>query len=253
MMPGSVIVDRRVPSRRLCQALLWSLIVALVLGNCGRGFCADHPFSNFDLIEGTGNEAPGWRGVSEKHLDPTRAAETFVWAHPSGAPSELRLINRKRNLIHWDKTLNLASGWYYLSGEVRTEGLLPGRDHAFIAVQLPNNSFSLTSTNATSESDWKKGGLYLKVGGSGREIVVSCRLEGQGTASFRSLTIVTASNPPAGGVTRVDLDDYPVVREGQDPHPYPQPKGRPWTLILTIILLMAATILGWIGLDPRRK
>jgi len=250
-------VERGIRSRRVRQALLSSLLVALVLGRCGQVFSADHPSSNgasnSDLIEGTGDTPPEWRGVSERHLDPARAAETFIWAHPSGSPSELRLFNRKRNLIHWDRTVNLAPGWYYLSGEVRTEGLVAGRDLAFIAVQLPKNAFALSSTNATSEADWKKGGLYLKVGASGREIVVTCKLEGRGTASFRSLSIVTASNPPPADVTRIDLDDYPVEREGQNPHPYAAPSGRTWTLILTIILLMGATIGGWIGLDPRPK
>jgi len=243
-------LDERARSHLVRWALLL-LLMALVLGHFGHAVGADPPPLIGDLIEGNGDAPTGWRGVSERHLDPALAATTFVWAHPSSAPSELRLINRKRNLIHWDRTLNLRPGWYNLSGEVRTEGLIAGRDLAFIALQLPRNAFSLSSTNAASESDWKKGALYLKVGGSGREVLITCKLEGQGTASFRSLSLVPASSPPPPAVAQVDLDNYPVEREG--PHPYAAPSGRPWTLIVTIILLISLTLYGWIGLDPRRK
>src|SRR5579872_3506831 len=246
-----IMAEARIRSRRVGRAtLLFSILVALLIGHRSQAFGAEVGSSKGDLIEGTGDSPPGWRGVSEQHLDPAVAAETFVWAHPSGAPSELRLINRKRNLIHWDRTLNLAPGWYYLSGEVRTEGLLVGRDVAFIAVQLPKNAFSLSSTETGLQSDWKKGGLYLKVGKGGRAVVISCKLEGRGTASFRLLSIAAVASPPATAQNRIDLDAYPEEREG--PHPYDAPRGRPWTLMFTIMVLIMATIWGWIGLDPRR-
>jgi hypothetical protein len=253
MMDGRIRSYGQIRSHRIRWGLLPSLLViAVILGHCGQVFSADAPRLIGDLIQGAGAAPAGWRQVSQRHLDPAIAAETFVWAHPSGSPSELRLINRKRNLIQWERTLNLAEGWYYLSGEMRTEGLHPGLDLAFIAVQIPKNAFGLSWANEAAESDWKKGSLYLKVGKPGRKIDFTCKLEGHGAASFRSLS-VTASSPPPAGVNRIDLDDYPVERAGQSSHPYAPPTGQPWSLIFTIILLMTVTICGWIGLDPRWK
>ena len=248
----AMMVDGGVRSHLSRLALLLSLLVTLVLGNCGSVFSADQAPSNGDLIEGSGDAPTDWRRISQRHLDPSVAAETFTWAHPSGSPSELRLFSRKRNLIHWDRTLNLAPGWYYLNGELRTAGL-GDRDVALMAVQLPKNDFSVTSASGASPSDWSKGALYLKVGRGGRRIIISCKLEGRGTASFRSINLVEASSPPPASVIQINLDEYPEEHPLQEPHPYGAPSGQPWTLIATIIVMMVAVVGGWIGLDPRWK
>jgi hypothetical protein len=208
---------------------------------------------NGDLIDGAGTEASDWRGVSQRYLKPDQVADTFQRTHQPGGSSELRLTTARRGLIRWERTVRLAPGLYHLTGEIQEKDLTPNVDTATIGVELDENTFGMSETSQTQPSEWKTGGLYLKIGKSDRRIDITCKLVGRGSVGCRRILLVKADQPPPADTNIIDVDQYPEKENRRiKPRPYNPPSGQIWTLFVTIIALLAIATSGWMVLGPRR-
>lgn len=214
-------------------------------------FASARVASDDDLIDGGGTMPADWQRVSQRYLKPDQVEGTFKWIHSPDGSSELRLQNSRRGIIRWVRSVKLDPGLYYLSGEIKEEGLTPNVDSAIIGLELKGNTFGVPQSSEPQASDWETGGLYFKVGKGGRNVDITCQLEGLGTVSCRHITLVKAGKPPAADVNVIDLDQYPEQHRGDKPRPYDAPSGQMWTLFLTMASLIAIAISGWIALDPR--
>ena len=238
-------------TQRLCLAVL--LLFLFVFGHGIEVFAGENIPSDGDLIDGAGTDPSDWRHVSRIYLKPEQAEHVFQWLHLQGHPSELQLSIPKRNVLRWERTVRLAPGLYHLTGEIRTQGLRPNLDLGNIGLDLSRNMFGLSWLEQDQSSEWRKGDLYFKVGEGGRNVDISCKLEGRGTVSCRRLILAKLATTAPNGISVIDLDQYPEVQHAQKPRPYDKPGGQIWTLFLTILVLLAIAVSGWIALGPSHQ
>ena len=238
-------------TQRLSLAVL--LLFLFAFGHSIEVFAGEKVPPDGDLIDGAGTDPGDWLHVSQVYLKPEQAEHIFQWVHIQGHPSELQLSNPKRNVLRWERTVRLAPGLYHLTGEIRTEGLRPNLDLGNIGLELSRNMFGLSWLEQDQSSEWRKGELYFKVGDGDRDVDITCKLEGRGTVSCRRLILAKVATPVPNGINVIDLDKYPEEQHAQKPRPYDKPGGQIWTLFLTIVVLLAITVSGWIALGPRHE
>jgi hypothetical protein len=239
-------VHRIVNRSALAAALL---LIVLALCPARPASSDENLVHNGDLSAGSGDLPDDWRPTSLRK----RTVSVFSWQRASADPGELRLTSSEPNVADWSQTLALSPGWYYLSGEMRMPGIAVSYSGATIGIQVTAHTFSVSWLGAGTTADWRKGGLYFKVGGSGRNVQVICRLEGTGAALFRLIRLARVPDAPAIAA-RVDLDsvqDQPeIVSSSVKPRPFAPPRGRGWTIVATILLLSGIAIWGWTALGP---
>ncbi len=219
------------------------LLVALLLCT-GAGTADENLLHNGDLREGTLDRPAYWRAESLRH-----DSKTFLWSHPPVSPSELQITGAKADMARWSQTVNLAPGWYRLSGELRTENVNPEQGNTMIGVDASGKTWGLP-IKVTSSSDWNSGALYFKIGTLG-ELQIVCVLDASpGTVHFRRILLTKASAPPREA-DQLDLEAIFAEREQRErraiPRPFARPSGSPWTMLSTILVLAAITLLGWLG------
>jgi hypothetical protein len=219
-----------------------SILMLLLLLCTGAGTAEENLLHNGDLREGTLNDPADWRAESLRH-DP----KTFSWSQPPGAPGELQITSGKDVMARWSQTVNLAPGWYRLSGELRTENIDQG--NAQIGVFAGGAIWSLP-IKMTRSPDWNSGILYFKIG-IPREVPIVCLLVApRGTAHFRRLLLTTTSAPPREA-DQVDLETklarFEQFTRRTVPQGFKPPTGSRWTVPATILMLVAITLLGWFG------
>ena len=239
-----------VASLRLTLARGSLLLLALLL-SVPSALADRNILLNGELIEGTGNRPDHWRTESLAH-----DARTFSWVRKPGGPSELRITNARSDFAQWVQTVRLDPGWYFLSGEMRIEGVDPQTGSGMIGVYVNGRGFGL-SQNTRMSSDWIAGGLYFKVGDPGYSVEIVCQLQGSsGTVLFRHIRLTTASEPPRSAM-QVDLDSVlkaRVLREKRSiPKPFEKPTGSLWTYPATMLVFAAIALSGWLILGSTKS
>jgi hypothetical protein len=188
-------------------AALAIAFLAMLCAGCHGGRSTGAPGNvvpNGDLTSGTGDLPDNWRSDS---IPPGTA--TFRWNHAQGGPGELEIDNIKPADTRWTQKIHLAPGWYHFTASVRAEGIPPGNMGATLGV-MPEG-FGVPVTGVTGTTDWKPVGFYLKVGGSGADIALVCRLgglssENTGKAFCRDIKGMSMNEePPAGATPRWEL------------------------------------------------
>ena len=117
------------------------------------GAAAKQLLINGDLSKGSENQPDEWR-VDAWVNDPTAVA--FAWNHPpNGGPGEVEVTAIKENDARWLQSLSLTGGWYYLSGEIRTENV--GNDKIGANISIMDDSIMTTEIKGTT--DWTHVGL----------------------------------------------------------------------------------------------
>jgi len=210
----------------------------------GAGTADKNLLHNGDLREGTLDSPARWRAESLRH-----DSKTFSWSRAPGAPGELQIISGRDVMARWSQTVNLAPGWYRLSGQLRTENIDPERGNAQIGVYAGGVIWSLP-IKVTRSPDWNSGVLYFKIG-TPRELPIVCVLvASRGTAHFRSILLTTTSAPPREA-DQVDLEAklarFEQFTRRTIPQHFQQPTGSRWTVPATILMLLAITLSGWFG------
>jgi len=217
-------------------------IIAVITMLCAGTVIADPKPSpnlllNGSFAVGAGNAPDNWR--TEAWIS-TPSATTYKWIPPAGGnPAEVEVQNLQANDSRWAQTVTLQPGWYYLSVEARAEGV--GADRTGVSISLLEDG--VTSPDLHGTADWRRIGFYLKVGGNGADIEVALRVGGfsslnTGTGYFRNATIAAVDAPPPNASPTYDLAE---IRKAA----LPTPIGRPWSLVLTFILLSGVALLGW--------
>jgi hypothetical protein len=168
----------------------------------------------------------------------------------------LRITNARPDFAQWVQTVRLDPGWYFLSGEMRIEGVDPQTGGGMIGVHVNGRGFGL-SQNTGMSSDWIAGGLYFKVGDPGYSVEIVCQLQGSsGTVLFRHIRLTTASEPPRSAM-QVDLDSVfkaRVLREKRSiPKPFEKPTGSLWTYPATMLVFAAIALSGWLILRSTKS
>ena len=237
-------------NRRLFAISLTIVSLGLWLAVCA--FAGDNLVRNGDLTEGSGDIPSDWRTTSQSDL---RTGSSFLWQHQPGSPGELRLINRKPNITDWSQTVELSSGWYFLTGEIKAAG---SRDElATIGIHVLGHEFgSAPLETAAGHGQWSPTKLYIRIGAERRNVQIICQLEGRGDASFRHIKLVAApGGTPPPGAPQADLGSIrqkPLEAfRGADPTAFSPPQGRPWSIVALLLALMGITLWGWIALAPR--
>jgi hypothetical protein len=239
MAAGSAL---RLPSRLSAIALMIALAAGLAASRdlwAAQSGPAQNLVVNADFSKGAGAAPDHWQTES---WDQKPDVSSYAWIHQPGEPAQLEVINAKPNDARWMQAINLDPGWYYLSVQVRTEGVGDKQTGASLSIMEDG----AMSHDVRGTTPWREIGFYLKVGNRGGDIQVACRLGGYaslntGHAFFRDVKVVSVK-APAPGEPSFDLDT--VRKESAEP-----PVGKPWTLAATFILLAAISYFGWTMFD----
>lgn len=192
--------------------------------------------ANGDFAHGSGKSPDNWRtgGWNE-----SPSVTTYDWLHSTGSEPELIVNNLQPNDARWLQTLSLGPGWYYVGAEVRAEDVPLNAAGAYVSL----DEDAINSSDLHGPADWRRLGLYLKVGAHGADVDVALRLGGFGSlnagrAFFRDARVVKLDAPPTGAAPVFDLS---AVRRSL----VAPPVGRPWTLAAAFVMLAIATVAGW--------
>jgi hypothetical protein len=220
---------------RLSLALL--LVVIILWLPAPPVFAVENLLHNGDFKIGSGDTVDGWQNDAWIQ---SPGATDYHWIKPAdGQPGEVELFTHKDNDARWKQPITLTPGWYEFSVEARTEKVLP----FFTGVSMSTLDNGVGSADLKGDNDWKRLNFYLKIGPRGADVDVCLRLGGymnltRGHAFFRDARLVHLDAPPAGADHVYDLD---AVRKAQ----FSGPIGSPWSLALTLVLLVSMAALGW--------
>lgn len=221
--------------RALLASAALSLLAILTIA---PGACAAQELlHNADLSKGSENQPDDWR--TEAWINEPSAV-TFNWTHPpNGGPGELEVNALQPNDARWMQSLTLKPGWYYMSAEIRTENVGAQNSGATISVMEDG----IMSPEVKGTTNWTRVGLYLRVGEKGADVEVAARVGGfgslnSGRAFYRNTSAVPVDAPAAGAQAVYDLEK---IRQAAEPVPI----GKPYSLVLTYLLLLAIAYAGW--------
>jgi hypothetical protein len=186
-------------TRAIALIVLASLVFVSSIVNA-----TENLISNGDLSSGTGDQPTGWQpdgwGSGPQNT-------TYSWHHRPGAPGEVEVVSSLLNDARWTQTIHLASGWYHFTASIRSEGV--GAEHTGANLSLLDDGIISPQLHGTT--DWQTVGFYLKVGPSGADVTLACRLGGYaslnvGKVFCRGLKGVRVEEPPGEATPQYDLD-----------------------------------------------
>lgn len=212
-----------------------SAACAMVLGVLGiitpaQLNAAQDSVINGNFSAGSGNAPDGWRTESWVH-EPTTS---YAWVGPrNGEAGEVEVSNLEPNDGRWTQSLVLDPGTYFVSAEIRTEGVSRSAG-AFISLA----DEGIASFDITGDSYWQRVGFYLYVSGRPAKVDVKLRLGGYkylstGRAYFRNVEILKIDRPPPGA----SFFDIQQIRGRW--------RGSSASLVLLLVVLAATTFVGW--------
>lgn len=219
--------------RLVCPALL----VLFLLAARSPGWAAKNLLNNGAFTTGSGDSVDGWR-TDAWILTP--GTTDYKWIPPAkGQPAQIEVFSHRDNDARWLQPLNLGPGWYHMTVEVRTHNVLPFFTGASISVLEDG----IMSQDLRGDNDWKRVGLYLKIGRYGADVDVALRVGGymnltRGQAFFRNAEVVKIDAPPPGAEHVFDLVS---IRK----HETAGPIGHLWTLFATLFAFLLIALTGW--------
>jgi hypothetical protein len=220
-----------------------AILLLIFFGGASR-VTAGELLHNGDLAKGSGNQPDMWRTEAWIN-DPDAVA--FNWSPPLNGGSGVLEVNAiKGDDARWMQSLSLTPGWYYMSVDIRTEGVGDANTGATISVMEDG----IMSPEIKGTTNWTRVGLYMRVGKKGADVEVALRVGGFGSLNtgkgfFRNASVVSIDAPPANAKPVFDLEK---IRKDAEPVPI----GKPISLIITYLLLITIAYAGWylFGLKP---
>jgi hypothetical protein len=209
----------------------------LLLAAPHDGRAAANLLHNGNFSVGSGNSVDGWRTDAWIQSPDTT---DYRWIRPqAGAPGEVEIFTHHDNDARWLQPISLSPGWYHISAEVKTQKALT----FFTGANVSILEDGISSADVKGDHDWARIGLFLKIGPRGADIDVCLRLGGyanltRGEALFRDARVERIAAPAADTPHVFDLD---AIRKQEVTGPI----GRPWTLVATLIFLLALAAFGW--------
>src|SRR5260370_35066970 len=125
---------------------------------------------NGDFPRGSGDSVDGWR-IDPWILTPGTTDYSRIPPH-DGEPAELKVFTHRDNDARWAQPLSLGPGWYYISAEARTEGVLTFMVGANVSVLEDG----IKSEDLKGTRGWHRLGRYIKIPAPGADIDVSMAL-----------------------------------------------------------------------------
>jgi len=192
--------------------------------------------ANPALAKGAGNSPDAWQTQAWQEGP---SYSTFQWNHEPGKAGELSVTNVKPNDARWAQSLNLASGWYRFSADLRA--LNVGKDATGASLSIMEDG--ITSPDLKGTTGWQRVELYLKIGSKGADLELACRVGGYGslntgTVMCRDIRMERVAAPPADARSVFDLEK--IRKESAE-----VPIGSPWTVVATFLFLIGLSVLGW--------
>ncbi len=169
----------------------------------------DNLLANPDLSQGTDGTPDYWH--REAYV---QANSQLTWI-ASPRPGQLEVSNTQLNDARWDYDFHLDPGWYHFTASVSTKNVPPNIPGSGVGAGLCIMEDGICSQLVYGTSDWQTVGLYVKVGDSGADGMLACRLGGYsavntGSAFCKDIAAVQVSGPNSqDGDPVFDLD---VVR-----------------------------------------
>jgi hypothetical protein len=205
-------------------------------GFAGAAHAESNLLANPNLSKGGGNSPDAWQSQAWQEGP---EYSTYVWNHQEGKPGELSVTNLKPNDARWVQSLNLGSGWYHFSADLRAQNVGTSATGASLSIMEDG----ITSPDLKGTTDWKQVGFYLKVGPKGADLELACRVGGFGSLNTgavfcRNIEMQRVAAPPAGAQSLFDLDQ--IRKESAE-----VPIGSRWTLVATFLFLIALSVFGW--------
>jgi hypothetical protein len=143
------------------------------------------------------------------HPSPGVQCDSFEWSHQPGARGELRISDAPGGRAAWTQLVSLSAGWYYLSAEVRSEGI----GEVFLA--LRSRSLLSPARWGWDAKDWEHDGFYVHITSSD-QIEVQCGLDSpthSAKAYFRDIQLSRISGSPLAGAQQMELDTASAARQ----------------------------------------
>jgi hypothetical protein len=191
---------------------------------------------NGDLTDGVVNKPDHWR--MEGWLTGPEVT-TYSWHHDANG-AELGISNLKPNDARWVQSVHLGLGWYHFTGLIRTQNV--GQSNTGAALSVMEDGIISQQLHGTT--NWHKVGFFLKIGHSGANVDVACRLGGYGSlntgAAFCREVRAEAEAPASSEDPRYDLD---IIRGSSMPPQNPDNSA----LVITILVLSALLLIGLVG------
>ena len=217
------------------------LFVLLIVSAPHAAFAARNLLQNGDFAKGSGDQPDHWR--TEAWINKPDAFLAHWHPSTAGQPNEVEVVNLQPDDGRWEQSLTLAPGWYQLSVDLRTEEVGPDQTGASISVMEDG----IMSQEVHGTTEWQRVTLYLRVGGHGADVDVALRVGGfgslnKGRAFFRNATLEEIAAAPAGATPTFDLSE---IRKQAAPVPI----GKPYSMVLTFLLLAAIGFVGWLMFD----
>jgi dolichyl-phosphate-mannose-protein mannosyltransferase len=237
-------IERDGRSRIAAAAIISIGILIATCAIAPATFAAQELLHNADLAKGAGNQPDDWQ--TQAWINEPSAV-TFSWTHPpDGGPGVAEVEAIKADDARWMQSMSLTPGWYYISAEIRTENI--GKDASGATISVMEDG--IMSPEVKGTSDWTKVGLYMRVGKKGADVDVALRIGGFGSlntgrAFYRNASVMAVAAPPPNAQPTYDLDK---IRQ----EALPVPLGKPYSMVLTYLLLLAMAYGGWylFALEP---
>jgi hypothetical protein len=191
---------------------------------------------NGDLTDGVANRPDHWQ--AEGWLTGPDIT-VYSWHHDANGP-DLEVSNLKGNDARWVQNVHLGPGWYHFTALIRADDVGPSNTGAALSVMEDG----IISQQLHGTTNWRRVGFFLKVGQSGADVGVACRLGGYGslntgTAFCRELR-AELEVPASSEDPRYDLD---AIRGSNAPPQNPDSSA----LVISILVLCAAILIGVVG------
>jgi hypothetical protein len=222
------------------------VLIALLAANAGANQSPRNLIINGTLTAGDDFMPDGWRPSMDVDCG------AFKWFHPPGAPSELRIFAGSKPYIgSWRQRIELAPGWYELSGEVRAEDAAPESQGAILGVRAG----AVAGAAFGRSANWENLQLYFELDSRG-PVDIECRLStspgNQAKAFFRDLRLVKVEGAPAGNAIQIDLGQIRAQQFAVDSEPRGEPGPARWKSLAQVVGLVLGAWLFWILLKPRQ-
>lgn len=205
-----------------------------------RAFAVENLLRNADVSQGIGDSPFEWRSEAWKNGP---EFTTYHWQHSLGAPGELEISNHQPNDARWVQRVHLEPGLYHFTAQLRAEQV-PNDGGAGANLSIVEDG--IISLQLYGTTGWQTVGFNLKVGESGADVDLACRLGGfanlsTGKVSCRDFQ-ATKVHEPAAAAPTYNLD---VIRGGGSAPPPPPGWVNTFGILLLVATLVLLGFLGW--------
>ncbi len=209
------------------------LAVATIIATasiCSPALAIEDLLTNGDFSAGHNNLPSEW------HTRVGLPWTDYTWTPPTNSdPGQVEMDNHLLGDARWAQEVYLRPGWYYISGEIKSENVSLKGTGAFVALADEN----VGSSEALGNTDWRRLGFYLEIGKGGAWVNIVLRFGdfwdfNDGKAWFRGVSVVPVEAPSEDTQGVYHLDQ---VRRSLS--------GSPLWLVTSFVLLAVFAIVGW--------